>query len=97
VPASETVRVVGPEIAASDAKVNAEILVNLSTGLIGLRSQGLLSKAAAEAASKKAWEEYMGIPYSHELDESGDVDAIEDYLEEQSEPAPAGSGGGALT
>lgn len=79
---AETIRVVGPEIAASDAKVNAEILVNLSTALIGMRSQGFLSEEAAKQAARKAWEEYMGIPYSHELDDAGDVGAIEAYLEE---------------
>lgn len=87
VPASETVRVLGPEIAASDAKLNAEILVNLSQALIGMRAQNLLSEDACRVAARKAWEEYVGVPYSHELDDSGDLADIEAYLEEQAQPA----------
>lgn len=79
---AETVRVVGPEIAASDAKVNADILVSLSQALTGMVASNLLSKDAASVAAKKAWEGFMGIPYSHDLDHDGDVDAIEEYLDE---------------
>jgi hypothetical protein len=82
VPAADTVRVVGPEIAASDAKVNADILVSLSQALTGMVASNLLSKDAASVAAKKAWEGFMGIPYSHDLDHDGDVDAIEEYLDE---------------
>lgn len=87
VPPSETVRVVGPEIAASDAKVNAEILVNLSQSLAELRQIGALSPQACRLAARKAWESYMGVPYSHELDDTGDTDDIAGYLESQ--PAAA--------
>lgn len=80
---SETVRVVGPEIAASDAKVNAEILVQLTQALTGMKAAGLLSQEACTVAAKKAWEGFMGIPYSHDLDHDGDVDAIEEYLADQ--------------
>lgn len=80
---SETVRVVGPEIAASDAKVNAEILVSLAQALSGMKAAGLLSDEASKVAAKKAWEGFMGIPYSHDLDRDGDVDAIEEYLADQ--------------
>lgn len=74
VPASSTVRVVGPEIAASDAKVNAEILVSLSQSLTTMKAAGMLSDAAIHVAAKKAWEEFVGMPYTHQL-EGDDVDA----------------------
>lgn len=94
---SETVRVVGPEIAASDSKVNAEILVSLAQSLAGMQAAKLLSPEAAKVAAKKAWEGFMGVPYSHDLDHDGDVDAIEEYLAEQAadgdvvEPAVSGA------
>lgn len=84
---SDTVRVVGPEIAASDAKVNAEILVNLSQSLGQLHQIGALSSAACRLAARKAWESYTGVPYSHELDDAADVDEIAGYLEEQTPQA----------
>ena len=85
VPASDTVTISGPEIAASDSKVNAEILVNLATAFTGLVSQGLMSKPAAEEAVRKAWEGFTGLPYSHQLDDDPDVTDVENYLEEQAD------------
>lgn len=84
---ADTVRVVGPEIAASDAKVNAEILVNLSQSLGQLREIGALSPAACRLAARKAWESYTGVPYSHEFDDTGDADVIAGYLDEQTPAA----------
>jgi hypothetical protein len=68
VPASQAVRVTGPEIAAADAQVNAEVLLNLSTGLTQLIDAGALSPAAAKVAATKAWEDYVGVPYVASLD-----------------------------
>ncbi len=67
IPASRTVTVTGPEVAAADAQITAQVLLNLSTGLEKLKTIGALSPEAAEVAAKKAWEDYMGIPYSSEL------------------------------
>jgi hypothetical protein len=68
IPAAMAVRVVGPEIAAADAEVNAQILLNLSTGLLQMVESGVLSPAAAKVAAKKGWEDYCGIPYEAALD-----------------------------
>jgi hypothetical protein len=68
VPASQAVTVTGPEIAAADAQVNAEVLLNLSTGLLQLVESGILSTEAAKVASRKAWEDFVGIPYVASLD-----------------------------
>jgi hypothetical protein len=84
---ADTVRVVGPEIAAADTKVNAEILVQLGQGLAGMQASGLLSREASRVAARKAWEQFMGVPYSHKLDDTGDVDAIEEYLQTELDTA----------
>jgi hypothetical protein len=68
IPASQAVIVTGPEIAASDSQLTAQVLLNLSTGLENLVNIGALSKGAAATAARKAWEDYVGVPYVHELD-----------------------------
>lgn len=72
-PAAESVLVTGPEVAAADAQITAQTLLNLSTGLENLVASGALSKAAAQVAARKAWEDYVGVPYIAELD-SPDAD-----------------------
>lgn len=68
VPASQSVTVTGPKIAAADAHVTAQMLLNLSTGLEQLVAAGILAKEAAAVAAKKAWEQFVGVPYSPSLD-----------------------------
>lgn len=68
IPAAQAVTVTGPEIAAADAEVNAQILLNLSTGLMQLVESGVLSPAAAQVAARKGWEDYVGVPYEASLD-----------------------------
>lgn len=68
VPASQTVTVSGPEIAAADSAITAQVLLNLSTGLENLVNIGALTPGAAATAARKAWEDYVGVPYVHELD-----------------------------
>jgi hypothetical protein len=68
IPASQAVTITGPEIAASDSQLTAQVLLNLSTGLEKLVTIGALSPEAAKTAAHKAWEDYMGIPYTAELD-----------------------------
>lgn len=80
VPASQTVLVTGPEIAAADAQINAQVLLNLSTGLEKLVQIGVLSTDAAAAVARKSWEDYMGVPYRAELDSP---DADRDDVAEQ--------------
>lgn len=68
IPASQAVIVTGPEIAASDSQLTAQVLLNLSTGLQGMVTAGILSQDAASMAARKAWEDYVGVPYTHDLD-----------------------------
>lgn len=68
VPASRTVTITGPEVAAADAQLQAQILLNLSTGLEKLVTAGILSPEAAKIAAKKGWESYVGVPYTADLD-----------------------------
>lgn len=82
-PAAMTVTVTGPEIAAADASITAQVLLNLSTGLQTMVEGGMLSREAASLAAQKGWEDYMGVPYRAELagpgaqqdDIAGHVDA----------------------
>lgn len=66
-PASRTVLVTGPEVAAADAQITAQVLLNLSTGLEKLVQVGALSKEAASVAARKGWEDFMGIPWTADL------------------------------
>jgi len=67
-PSSQAVSVHGPEVAASDSDVTAGVLVQLAQSLIGMVAAGLMEPAAARVASKKAWEQFVGIPYTPDLD-----------------------------
>ncbi len=67
IPASQCVTVTGPEVAAADAQITAQTLLNLSTGLEKLVSIGALSREAAELAARKAWEDFVGVPYTADL------------------------------
>lgn len=90
VPAAQSVLVTGPEVAAADAAITAQVLVNLATGLNTLVTGGLLTPEAGGQAARKAWEDYMGIPYKAELDGPNvNPDDLASYIDEQ------GSGGGA--
>ena len=51
IPASQAVTITGPEIAAADAQMTAQVLLNLSTGLENLVNTGVLSRDAAGVAA----------------------------------------------
>lgn len=68
VAASQTVKVTGPEIAAADAEVTAALMVNLSKSLTEMVAAKILTPEAARIATKKAWEQFVGIPYDPALD-----------------------------
>jgi hypothetical protein len=68
IPASQSISVHGPEVAAADSDITAGVLVQLSQSIISMTATGLLSPAAARLATKKAWEQFVGIPYTPDLD-----------------------------
>lgn len=82
--AADTVMVNGPEIAAADAQVTAKVLLNLATGLEKLQKIGALTPEAAQVAARKAWEDYMGIPYHSDL---GKPDSNPDDIADEAEKA----------
>lgn len=96
VPASQTVMVTGPEIAAADAQVTAQVLLNLSTGLGNFVKYGVMSAEAASLAAQKAWEQFVGVPYRRDLD-GPDVspDDVATHVDANTDrptsPAPAGA------
>lgn len=67
IPASQAITVTGPDVAANDVQITAQVMLNLSTGLEQLVEIGALTPDAAAVAARKAWEDYMGIPYSADL------------------------------
>lgn len=87
---SETVRVSGPQIAAADAQVTAQTLHRLSLGLEKLKAEGLLPEEAMRLASRKGWEDYMGIPWREELSSpDADPDDIAMAADEAGASSPA--------
>ncbi|GAB3429854.1 hypothetical protein [Actinophytocola sediminis] len=67
VAAADTVTVTGPSIAAADSQITAKVLLSLSAALERFQKIGALTPEAAQVAAKKAWEDYMGVPYSADL------------------------------
>ena len=81
VPASKAVQVVGPEIAAADAQINAEVMLNLAKSLESMVMVGALSHAGAQVAAKKAWEDYVGVPYTADLnDPDAEKEELANYI-----------------
>ncbi len=89
--AASTVTVSGPEVAAADAKVTAEVLHRLSLGLKELVGLGVMSTEAAKLAARKGWEDFVGVPYRSELDDdrSATPDRIADHVDEARHHHPA--------
>lgn len=86
--ASQSVKVTGPEVAAADAEITAKTLLNLGTGLEKFIKAGLMSKEAAAIAARKAWEQFMGVPWRPELSgPDADPDAIAEEVDKADEKA----------
>lgn len=96
VPASRSITITGPEIAASDAQITAQTLLNISTGLANMVTAGVMSPEAAQVAARKAWEDYMGVPYAAELDTPNanldDIAAAADKATTEARRNPVGHG-----
>lgn len=92
--ARDSVMVTGPEVAAADAQISAQVLMNLSIGLEKLIDKGVLSPEAAGMAARKAWEDFVGVPYRAELNDPDktDVDDVATHVDEHA----GGKAGGRL-
>ena len=88
IPASQSVIVRGPAIAAADAQITAQVMLNLATGLEKLVGMQILSPQAARQAAQYAWEQYMGVPYRAELDSTqANPDDVAQHVEDNTPPA----------
>lgn len=67
--AADTVTITGPQIAAADAEMTAQVLVHLGQALTDLVAVGAMSPKAAQIAARKGWENFVGVPYTAELDQ----------------------------
>lgn len=87
VPAARTVTVTGPQVAAADAKISAQVLVNLAQAFEKMKAAGVITDEAAKAATKKAWEDLMGVPYRAELDRpDADTDDVATHVDDEQRP-----------
>ena len=68
VPASQTVTITGPEIAVEEQAATASALLKLAQALEVMVIDGTMTPAAAKVLTKKAWEQYAGVPYTADLD-----------------------------
>jgi hypothetical protein len=90
--AAQTVTVSGPEIAAADAQITATVLMNISTALQQMVEAGVLSQEASRVAAKKAWQDYMGIPYTADLDSpEANPDDVATAVDDSTPPTPPGA------
>jgi hypothetical protein len=80
--AAQSVMVTGPEIAAADAAITAQVLLNLSTGLEKLVKNNVMTQEAASVAARKAWEDYVGVPYTADLGKPGAAPKPDDVAAE---------------
>ncbi len=97
VPAAQTVRITGPEVAAADSNIVATVLANLSTALDKLVARNVLSVDAARVAAQKAWEEFTGVPFTADLAAKGDANDIVDHVEDNAATVKSSPLGSVLT
>lgn len=84
IPAAQAVIVTGPEIAAADSQITAQVMLNLATGLEKFKAIGALSDDAMQAVAQKSWEDYVGVPFTADL---GRPDANPDDIAAEVEKA----------
>lgn len=90
IPAAMSARVTGPEVAAADAQITAATLLNLASGLEKLVEHGVLSREAARVAARRAWEDYVGVPYVASLDDpTADVDDVATHVDAKQDKVKA--------
>jgi hypothetical protein len=89
-----TVQMVGPEVAVSDAQINATIIANLAGSLGTLVQGGLIGPEAARSAVQRAWQDFMGQPWEPGLDDDETVQAWMDQWAPKTAPPPPGATSG---
>jgi len=87
--AAQALTVTGPEVAAADAQITAQVLLNISTGLQNLVDAGIMTAPAARVAARKAWEDYVGVPYVADLDKPDAApDDVATHVDDTTQTAP---------
>jgi hypothetical protein len=95
--AAQSVTITGPEVAAADAQITAQVIMNLGEGLDKLVSIGAMTKEAAAMAARKAWEDFVGVPYRAELDKpDANPDDLASHIDDTAGAQPGGQPGGRL-
>lgn len=93
VPASQTVSIIGPEIAVEEQQATADSLLKLAQALDVMITDGTMTPRAAKVLSKKAWEQYAGVPYTPDLDNpEADPDDIAQEIADQGVNGAVASG-----
>lgn len=85
VAAATTVHVTGPEIAAADSQVIAQVMLNLAQALQTMVVSGVMSVEAAAIASNKAWEQFVGQPFRADLVVNPDGTNVDDVAQAAAE------------
>lgn len=88
VPTWRTVRVEMPEIAATDAQINATVLGAISAAAAQMVPTGMLGPEAARRLVEQAWSAFMGQPWRPGLDDDASFAAWKDQYG-AAPPAPA--------
>lgn len=83
--ARETVRIIGPEIAANDSQVTAAVMLNLGQAIETMRNAGVLGDEAAQLLVQRAWEQFTGLQWRADLAVRPDetARAVADRIDEQ--------------
>lgn len=88
-PAADTVSITGPQVAAADAKVAAEVLHRLSLSIKELQAvkgddgRPLMSAAAGRELARRGWETFMNVPYRADLDgPEMDTDKVAEHVDD---------------
>ena len=92
VPTWRTVRVEMPEIAATDAQMNATILGTVASAVAQLVPTGMLGPEAARRLAELAWSAFMGEPWRPGLDDSASFAKWKDEFGATPPPPPTGMG-----
>jgi hypothetical protein len=93
VPTWRTVRVEMPEIAATDAQINATILSSLAVAVPQMVGAGLLGPEAGRRMLEHAWSDYMGQPWRPGIDSDATVKAWQDKFGAAAAPKAPAPGG----
>jgi hypothetical protein len=92
VPTWRTVRVEMPEIASTDAQINATVLSTVAAAVAQMVPTGMLGPEAARRLVEAGWSAFMGQPWRPGLDDAQSFQKWKDEFGAASPSAPPSSG-----